>query len=378
MGKADPTRYQAKIRVVGVGGGGCNAINRMIQKNPQGIEFIAVNTDIQDLDVSKAGKKLQIGSKLTRGLGVGGDYELGRKAAEESREELADAISDTDLLFITAGMGGGTGTGVAPVIAELGREAKALTIGIVTRPFSFEGSVRRNKAEEGISNLIAHVDTLIVIPNDRLLTICDYRVSVDDAFTMADEILRNGVQSISELITVPGLINLDFADVKTIMSNAGQAWMAIGKGSGPNRAADAARAAITSPLLDVTITGATGALLNICGGSSLTISEVHEAAEIVKGSVDPKANIIFGMAHDPDMNDDIRITLIATGFPSGQQPTKQNEEEMRKGLEDLKEEDKLDSPTFLRRPLPPRRQQAVAFPSKVIPAATYNPVAKNK
>ncbi|MCL0080417.1 cell division protein FtsZ [Dehalococcoidia bacterium] len=375
MGKTDFASYQARIRVVGVGGGGCNAVNRMIRKNAQGVEFIAVNTDAQDLDVSEAAKKLQIGAKLTKGLGVGGDQELGRKAAEESREELANAIADTDLLFVTAGMGGGTGTGVAPVIAELGKEAKALTIGIVTRPFTFEGSVRRNKAEEGIVNLIAHVDTLIVIPNDRLLSICDYRVSVDDAFTMADEILRNGVQSISELITVPGLINLDFADVKTIMSGAGQAWMAIGKGSGPNRAPDAARTAITSPLLDVTIAGATGVLLNVTGGNSLTISEVHEAAEIIKNAVDPKANIIFGVAHDPGMNDDIRITLIATGFPGGKQATAQNEETMRQELADLKEEDKLDTPTFLRRPLPPRRQQAVAFPSRAIPAH-YEPVVK--
>ena len=362
MGETDFARYQARIKVVGVGGGGCNAINRMIRKNVQGVDFIAVNTDAQDLDKSVAETKLQIGSKLTKGLGVGGDQKLGRKAAEESREELANAIADTDLLFITAGMGGGTGTGAAPVIAELGKEAKALTIGIVTKPFTFEGSVRRNKAEEGIANLMANVDTLIVIPNDRLLSICDYRVSVDDAFTMADEILRNGVQSISELITVPGLINLDFADVKTIMSGAGQAWMAIGKGSGPNRAADAARAAITSPLLDVTIAGATGVLLNVTGGSSLTITEVHEAAEIIRNAVDAKANIIFGVAHDPSMNDDIRITLIATGFPGGKRVGVQNEEEMRQKLAALKEEDKLDTPTFLRHPLPPRRQ-AVAFPS---------------
>jgi cell division protein FtsZ len=368
MAKTDFISYQAKIRVIGVGGGGCNAINRMIQMNAQGIEFIAVNTDAQHLDASVADKRLQIGSKLTRGLGVGGDYELGRKAAEESRDELAEAIADTDLLFVTAGMGGGTGTGVAPVIAELSKEAKALTIGIVTRPFTFEGSVRGNKAEEGIANLLKHVDALIVIPNDRLLSICDYRVSVDDAFTMADEILRNGVMAISELITVPGLINLDFADVKTIMSGAGQSWMAIGKGSGPNRASDAARSAISSPLLDVTITGATGALLNFTGGSSLTISEVHEAAEIIKNAVDPKANIIFGVAHDPGMNDDIRITLIATGFPGGKQVRLQNVEEMRQELAGLREEDKLDTPTFLRRSLPPRKQQAVAFPSKVIPA----------
>ena len=308
MGKSEFVHYQAKIKVVGVGGGGCNALNHMIQKNIQGVEFIAVNTDGQHLEIiSKAEKKLQIGSKLTRGLGAGGDYEVGRKAAEESRDELAAAIGETDLLFVTAGMGGGTGTGAAPVIAELGKKTQALTLGIVTRPFTFEGSVRNNKAEEGITNLLTYADALIVIPNDRLLTICDHRCSVDEAFTMADEILRHGVQSIAELITVPGVVNLDFADVKTIMSGAGQAWMAIGSGSGPNRASDAARSAITSPLLDATIAGATGALLNFTGGESLTISEVHEAADIIKDALDPKANIIFGVAHDPSMDDEIRI-----------------------------------------------------------------------
>lgn len=368
MDKREFACNQARIRVVGVGGGGCNAITRMIQKEIQGVEFIAVNSDVQDLEATPTKKKVQIGTKLTKGLGVGGDHELGRKAAEESREEIAASIADTDLLFITAGMGGGTGTGAAPVIAEIGKEAKALTIGIVTKPFTFEGSVRRDKAEEGIANFIEQVDTLIVIPNDRLLTICDYRVSVDDAFIMADEILRNGVQAISELITVPGLINLDFADVRTTMSDAGQSWMAIGKGTGPNRAVDAAKMAISSPLLDVNIDGAKGVLLNITGDSSLTISEVNEAAELIKNAVDPKANIIFGVAHDAAMGDDVRITLIATGFAGAKQVGEPKAEEMREILVNLKDEDKLDSPTFMRHPLPMRKRQSVAFPHEVVEA----------
>jgi len=363
MGKSeDFASYQANIKVVGVGGGGGNAVNRMIEQGIQGVEFIVVNSDAQDLDKSPCKKRIQIGPKLTRGLGVGGDWEAGRKAAEESRDELVTVLEDTDLLFITAGMGGGTGTGAASVIAEIGQEHKALTIGIVTKPFMFEGSVRRDKAEEGISEMVGNVDTLIVIPNDRLLSICDYRVSVDEAFVLADDVLRNGVQSIAELLTVPGLINLDFADVKAIMCGAGQAWMAIGKGSGPNRAIDAAKNAISSPLLDVSIEGAKGVLLNITGDSSLTISEVNEAAEIVRGSVDPKANIIFGVAHDATMGDNVRITLVATGFPGSAHLTKESEEERRAKLTQLKEEDKLDTPTFLREPMPARRRQAVSFP----------------
>jgi cell division protein FtsZ len=338
----------------------------MVQKQIQGVDFIGINSDAQDLMKSEIPNRIHIGEKLTKGLGVGGDQELGRKAAEESREELAEAIADTDLLFITAGMGGGTGTGAAPVIAELGREIKALTIAIVTRPFTFEGSVRREKAEEGLANLIGNVDTLIVIPNDRLLAICDYRVSVDDAFITADEVLQNGVQAISELITVPGLINLDFADVKAIMANAGQAWMAIGRGSGPNRAVDAAKAAISSPLLDViSLEGAKGVLLNITGGGSLTISEVHEAAEVINKAADPHANIIFGVAHDPSMNEDVKITLIATGFAAGKEISALKEGELRQLLQELKEEDKLDVPAFMRHPLPLRRRQAIATPSKI-------------
>ncbi|MDY6911173.1 MAG: cell division protein FtsZ [Chloroflexota bacterium] len=364
MGKMDFSSYLAKIKIVGAGGGGCNAVNRMVQKGIQGVEFIAVNTDVQDLENSLAPKRIQIGPKLTRGLGVGGDHEVGRRAAAESAEELQAAIADTDLLFITAGMGGGTGTGAASTVAEISKEAGILTIGIVTKPFTFEGSVRREKAEDGIDALVNSVDTLITIRNDRLLSICDCRVSVNDAFLLADEILYNGVQSISELITVPGLINLDFADVKTIMTNAGQSWMGIGKGSGPNRAVDAAKAAISSPLLDTSMEGAKGVLLNVTGGSTMSISEVNDAAEIVRQSVDAKANIIFGVAQDDSMGDDVRVTLIATGF-AGAMTSEPKEEEMRQILKELKEEDKLDTPTFLRHPLPQRRRQAMAFSSEV-------------
>ncbi len=352
MGRADFSTYQAKIKVIGAGGGGCNAINRMIEQGVKGVEFIAVNTDVQDLDGSLAETRIQIGPKVTRGLGVGGDPSIGVKAAEESRDALDEAIGDADMLFVTAGMGGGTGTGTIAVIADIGREKKILTIGIVTKPFSFEGSVRTKKAQGGIDDIVDLVDTLIVIPNDRLLDICDNRISVNDAFAMADEVLYNGVQSISELITVPGLINLDFADVKTIMTSAGQSWMAVGRGSGANRAIDAAKIALSSPLLDVNIDGATGVLLNVTGSSNLAISEVHEAAEVVKQAVDPEANIIFGVANDESMNDDVRIVLVATGFTSnkGQEKKSTNQDEMLAMLAGLKEEEELlDAPAFIRR-----------------------------
>ncbi|MBT9160950.1 MAG: Cell division protein FtsZ [Dehalococcoidia bacterium] len=365
MDRIDVATYQAKIKVIGVGGGGCNAITRMVQKEIRGVGFIAVNSDAQHLSLTETENRLQIGPKLTRGLGVGGDVEMGRRAAEESREELLDAVKDTDMIFITAGMGGGTGTGAAPAIAELAKQSKALLVAIVTRPFTFEGRARTAKAEQGIANLMPHVDTLITIPNDRLLTICDYKVSVNEAFMMANDVLYNGVKAISELITVPGIINLDFADVKAIMSNAGLAWMAIGRGSGPNRASDAAKAAISSPLLDVTIDGAKGVLLNITGDNSLTMSEVHEAAEIIGKAVDPDANIIFGVAHDPGITDDVKITLIATGFPAGKQTGAPKEEEIRQKLAALKEEDKLDIPAFIRHPMAQKRRQTITIPSEV-------------
>lgn len=368
MSNHDFSAYVAKIKVIGCGGGGCNAINRMIEKGIRGVDFISINTDVQALEASLAETRIQIGPKLTRGLGAGGDPEVGRKAADESRELIATALDDTDMLFITCGMGGGTGTGSSQVVGEVAREAGILTIGIVTRPFSFEGSVRNNKAEGGIDSLIPFVDTLITIPNDRLLGICDNRVTVDDAFMTADEILYNGVQSISELITVPGLINLDFADVRTIMTGAGQAWMAIGKGTGANRAIDAAKQALSSPLLDISIEGATGVLLNVTGSKNLALAEVHQAAELVKQAVSPDAHIIFGVAHDSSMNDDVRITLIATGFSTSlAKQSKVNQQEMMSTLTSvMQDEDTLDTPAFLRqRQQMSRPKQALNVPQEI-------------
>jgi cell division protein FtsZ len=304
----------AVIKVIGAGGGGSNAVNRMIQEKIQGVEFVAVNTDAQALVRSEAPIRIRIGDKITKGLGVGGDPTKGTKAAEESRQELAEVVAGADMVFITAGMGGGTGTGSAPVIAEIAREGGALTIGIVTKPFSFEGARRRQAAEEGLARLKDKVDTLIVIPNDRLLAICDKKASMEDALRMADDVLRQGIQGISELITTPGEINLDFADVRAIMSEAGSALMAIGRGSGESRAVDAAKAAISSPLLDVSIEGAKGVLFNVTGGPDLTLFEVHEASEIISKAVDPDANIIFGQVIDSRMEGEVKITVIATGF----------------------------------------------------------------
>ena len=306
----------AQIKVIGVGGGGSNAVNRMIQAEIRGVEFIAINTDAQALLLAQAPRKLRIGEKLTRGLGAGGNPAIGAKAAEESSEDLLEAVRDADMVFITSGMGGGMGTGASPVIAQMAKEVGALTIGVVTKPFTFEGARRRQVAEEGISELKERVDTLIVIPNDRLLQVADRKMTVDAAFRMADDVLRQGIQGISELITVPGLINLDFADVKAIMSEGGAALMGVGRGSGENRAAEAAKAAISSQLLDVSIEGAKGILFNLRGGSDLTLFEVNEAAEIINKAADPNANIIFGAVIDPSMNGDVQITVIATGFDS--------------------------------------------------------------
>ncbi len=304
----------AQIRVIGVGGGGSNAVNRMIEEGLSGVEFIAVNTDAQALMLSQAPKRVRIGDKLTRGLGAGGDPEIGRKAAEESSEELYQVLEGSDMVFVTAGLGGGTGTGAAPVIARIAREIGALTIGVVTRPFSFEGAARERTAREGIEALKEQVDTLIVIPNDRLLEITDKRVSLQDAFRLADDVLRQGIQGISELITVPGLINLDFADVRTIMAEGGAALMAVGRASGEDRARVAAEQAISSRLLDVTIDGARGILFNITGGPDLTLFEVNEAAAIIKETAHPEVNLIFGAVIDEKMGDEVRITVIATGF----------------------------------------------------------------
>lgn len=304
----------ARIKVIGVGGGGCNAVNRMIDEGLQGIEFIAVNTDAQALLLSKADTRVRVGDKVTRGLGAGGNPETGRKAAEESAEELYEVLKGSDMVFVTAGMGGGTGTGAAPIVAQIAKEVGALTIGVVTRPFTFEGGRRSTSAESGISKLKEHADTLIVIPNDRLLQMVDKRASLQDAFRMADDVLRQGIQGISELITVPGLINLDFADVRAIMSEGGAALMAVGKASGEDRARIAAEMAISSQLLDITIDGARGILFNVTGGPNLTLFEVNQAAEIIKGTAHPEVNLIFGSVIDPNMGEEIRITVIATGF----------------------------------------------------------------
>lgn len=304
----------AKIKVIGVGGGGNNAVNRMISAGLKGVEFISVNTDAQALLHAMAPKRIQIGEKLTRGLGAGAKPDIGEKAAQESREEILEVLKGADMIFVTAGMGGGTGTGAAPVVAQCARELGALTVGVVTKPFTFEGRKRFKQAECGIANLKANVDTLITIPNDRLLQVVDKKTSMVDAFRIADDVLRQGVQGISDLIAVPGLINLDFADVKSIMSDAGSALMGIGEGSGDNAAVTAAQAAINSPLLETSIQGARGVLLNITGGPNLSLFEVNEASEIIQEAAHEDANIIFGSVIDETLDDVVRVTVIATGF----------------------------------------------------------------
>jgi cell division protein FtsZ len=306
--------YLAHIKVVGVGGGGTNAVNRMVDAGLTGVEFVAVNTDAQALMMCDADVKIHIGSKVTRGLGAGADPGVGLAAAQESRDELKEALKGADMVFVTAGEGGGTGTGGAPVVAELARELEALTVGVVTKPFVFEGRKRSQQAELGIQNLRDRVDTLIVIENDRLLQVVEKRTSVVEAFRMADDVLRQGVQGITDLITVPGLVNLDFADVRTIMRDAGSALMGIGIASGENRATEAARAAVSSPLLETSIEGATGILLNITGGPDIGLFEVNEAAEVVTSAADQNANVIFGAVIDDALGDEIRVTVIATGF----------------------------------------------------------------
>lgn len=339
------TNQFADIKVIGVGGGGGNAVNRMIQAELKGVHFITVNTDAQALNLSMAEHKMQIGSKLTKGLGAGADPEIGKKAAEESRDELMQALQGADMVFVTAGMGGGTGTGGAPVVAEVAREIGALTVGVVTRPFTFEGKKRAKQAEEGIQDLKSKVDTLITIPNDRLLQVVDKSTSINEAFRIADDVLRQGVQGISDLIAVPGLINLDFADVKTIMSETGTALMGIGSANGDNRAAEAAKIAISSPLLETSIEGARGVLLNITGGHDLGLFEVNEAAEIISQAADGEANIIFGAVIDERLEDEVRVTVIATGFDEV------ISEEKESPVVDLRSftSDDLDIPAFLRK-----------------------------
>jgi cell division protein FtsZ len=343
--------YLAVIKVVGVGGGGTNAVNRMVDAGLSGVEFIAVNTDAQALMVCDADVKIHIGSAATRGLGAGADPVVGLAAAQESRDELKEALKGADMVFVTAGEGGGTGTGAAPVVAELGRELDALTVGVVTKPFGFEGRKRSQQAEQGIDTLRDRLDTLIVIENDRLLQVVEKQTSVVDAFRMADDVLRQGVQGITDLITVPGLVNLDFADVRTIMREAGSALMGIGTASGDNRAAESARAAVSSPLLESTIEGATGILLNITGGPDIGLFEVNEAAEVVTSAADVNANVIFGAVIDDAMGDDVRVTVIATGFGGGRRRRRGSVVEQQVGVPSAgpeQTENGLDVPSFLR------------------------------
>jgi cell division protein FtsZ len=315
-----PARGFTEVKIVGVGGGGSNAVNRMVEAGVQGVEFIAVNTDAQALQLSTAMRKIPIGGRSARGLGAGGDPQQGERAAEISRDELTAVIEGADMVFLTAGLGGGTGTGAAPIIADIARRAHALTVAVVTLPFTFEGFQRRRTAEAGLERLRDHVDALIVIPNDRLLHLADRQMSLIEAFSLADDVLRHGVQGISDLVTMTGLINLDFADVKAVMQNAGTALMAVGEGRGEGRALLAARSAITSPLLDVSIEGATGVLLNVSGGPDLTLAEVTEAAEAIQAAVDPDANIYFGAVVHPRVQDEVRVTVIATGLRDSTRP----------------------------------------------------------
>jgi cell division protein FtsZ len=348
--------YLAAIKVVGVGGGGTNAVNRMVDAGVSGVEFIAVNTDAQALLMADADVKIQIGADATRGLGAGADPAVGLAAAQESRDELKDALKGADMVFVTAGEGGGTGTGGAPILAELGHEIGALTVGVVTRPFAFEGRKRADQAEQGIDELRDRVDTLIVIENDRLLQVVEKRTSIVEAFRMADDILRQGVQGITDLITVPGLVNLDFADVRTIMRDAGSALMGIGSASGENRAAEAARTAVSSPLLEASVEGATGILLNVTGGSDIGLFEVNEAAEVVTSAADQNANVIFGAVINDNLGDEVRVTVIATGFGAGARRRRRREAvleapipasgEQGGGFDITREE--LDVPSFLR------------------------------
>ncbi len=353
----------ATIKVIGVGGAGNNAVNRMVESGIKNVEFIAVNTDRQALLLSKAATKIQIGEKITRGLGAGANPDIGAQAAEESKTEIAEALRGADMVFVTAGMGGGTGTGAAPIVAAAAKEMGILTIGVVTKPFTFEGKKRLAQADRGIESLKGKVDTLVVIPNDKLLQIIDRKTSIVEAFKMADDVLRQGVQGISDLIAIPGLVNLDFADVKTIMLNTGMAHMGIGRASGESRAEDAAKQATQSPLLETSIEGARGVIINITGGRNLGLHEVNTAAEIVQRSVDPEANIIFGAVIDESLDEDIVITVIATGFEKEEGPLSSNVsvgdiidrawntklDSIPTSADSSNSQDNLEIPTFLRK-----------------------------
>ena len=346
----------ASIKVVGIGGGGSNAVSRMFRERVPGVEYMVVNTDSQALMRSDVPLKIRIGDELTNGKGVGGNSELGTKSAEESREDIYEAVRDADMIFVAAGMGGGTGTGAAPVVAQLAKETGALTVGVVTRPFAFEGIRRARVADEGIDRLRQQVDTLLVIPNERLHVISEEEITAENSFRMADDVLRLGVQSIAELVTVPGEINLDFADIQAIMRDAGPAWMSIGWGMGEHRAREAAQRAITNPLLDVSIEGAKGVLFNITGGSDLKLSELHQAAEVIQRVVDPDANIIFGMVTDMKMENEIKLIIIATGFPTTE-TVQDREDQIAVMLRDALsgDESQLDVPPFLRRHVKTRK-----------------------
>jgi cell division protein FtsZ len=338
----------AKIKVIGCGGAGCNAITRMVREQIRGVEFIAMNTDAQALAITEAPLRIQLGEKCTRGLGAGGDNKMGRKAAEESRDDILKVVEGSDMVFVTAGMGGGTGTGSAAVVAAAAKATGALTIGVVTKPFGFEGTHRMKVAEEGIAELMPNVDTMILIPNDRLFEICDNKTGVDGAFRMADEVLHHGVQAIAEVITVPGIINLDYADVRAVMKDAGPAWMSIGHGKGNNRAALAAKAALSSPLLDVSVDGSTGCIFNVVGPDNLTLFEVNEAADVIRQAVDPDANVIFGVGVDESLRDEVRLTLIATGFADKNTSIGSRDREITHLLRNIKTEKELEIPAFLR------------------------------
>ncbi|HXY74262.1 MAG TPA: cell division protein FtsZ [Dehalococcoidales bacterium] len=351
MARTSFSASPVRIKVVGLGGGGSNAITRMVRDGVDGVEFICMNTDAQSLAIAEAPVRIQLGEKLVRGLGAGGDHHVGQKAAEENRDEIKEVLSGADMIFITAGMGGGTGTGSSSVVAEIAKQSGALTIAVVTKPFGFEGTHRMKVAEEGVAALVDKVDTLVIIPNDRLLGLVDQKTGVDTAFRLADEVLCNGVAAIAQVITTPGLINLDFADIRSIMKDAGPAWMSIGRGSGQNRAVDAAKNALASPLLDVSMNGAKGVLFNIIGGDSLSLFEVNEAAEVIKAAVDPDANIIFGVVHDSRLDKDVKMTLVATGFQANALTgnNMMRPEEAAEYLKELKSEEQLDIPAFLRR-----------------------------
>lgn len=377
---AAPQNYLAVIKVIGVGGGGVNAINRMIEVGLKGVEFIAINTDAQALLMSDADVKLDVGRELTRGLGAGANPAVGRKAAEDHREEIEEVLKGADMVFVTAGEGGGTGTGGAPVVANIARSLGALTIGVVTRPFTFEGRRRANQAEDGIAELREEVDTLIVIPNDRLLSISDRQVSVLDAFKSADQVLLSGVQGITDLITTPGLINLDFADVKSVMSEAGSALMGIGSARGDDRAVAAAEMAISSPLLEASIDGARGVLLSISGGSDLGLFEINEAAQLVSEAAHPEANIIFGAVIDDALGDEVRVTVIAAGFDGGQPPARRDNV---LGTSTAKREESASSAPRASEPVRsasgglgtvPVREEPPAVPAEPAPAVVESPL----